>query len=93
MRDTSDAGSAITTGIAANTITAAAAVLATDLGSTTPEREGLAATTLLSPPLAMARYKVGLQSSRIGVGEMLSPINIQSLSKKYKLVTLQKTQQ
>ena len=74
MRVTSDAPSAVTTGITANAAAAATTVLATDLGGTTPRREGFAATTLFSPPLAVTRYGVGLQTSRMGVGAMLNPI-------------------
>ena len=76
MRDTSDTASAITTRIVASTIAAATAVQAT-----TPRREGLIATTLLSPPLAAARCKVGLQTSCMGVGAMLNPVTVRPLTK------------
>ena len=75
-RDTSDTASAVTTRITANTIAATAAVLATDPRVADPGREGPTTTTLLSLPHAMARCKVGLQSSCMGVGAILSPINI-----------------
>ena len=81
MRDTTGEASAVTTGIAASTVAAAAIVLATDLGSTTPGREGFTATTLFPPPLTAACCRVGLQTSCMGVGAMLNPISVQPLSK------------
>ena len=58
-RVTSDVASAVTTGIAANTVAATAAILATDLRGATPGRSGPATTTLLSLSLITARCKVG----------------------------------
>ena len=81
MRDTTAEASAVTTGIAASTVAAVATVLATDPGSTTPRREGLAATTLFPLPLAMAHYRVGLQTSCMGVGAMLNPVTVRPLIK------------
>ena len=42
-------------------------------GGTTPRREGFTAATLLPPLLAATRCRVGLQTSRMGVGAMLNP--------------------
>ena len=68
-RVTSDAAPAVGTEITANIATAAVIVAAT-----TPEREGLAAAILLPPPLIVARCRVGLHASRMGVGAMLKPV-------------------
>ncbi|XP_066316669.1 nucleoporin NSP1-like [Miscanthus floridulus] len=72
-RVTSDATPAISTGIAANTDTATAALSTADPGSTTLKREGFAAATLLPPSLAATRYRVGLQISCTGVGATRNP--------------------
>ena len=76
MRVSSDATPAVSTEIIANIDAAAATILATGLGGTAPEREGLAAATLLSSLHATVCCKVGLQSSHMGVGAMLNPNNI-----------------
>jgi len=80
-RDTFGEASAVSTGIAASTITVVAIVLATDPGSTAPRREGLAATALFPPSFITARYKVGLQTSCTGVGAMLNPVSVRLLPK------------
>ena len=81
MRDTTDEAFIVTTGIATSTVAAVATVLAIDPGSTTPRREGLAATTLFPPSLAVARCRVGLQTSCMGVGAMLNPVTVRPLTK------------
>jgi len=80
MRVTSDPASALATGITANTIVATAAVLVTDQEGAAPRGEGHTATTLLFPPLIVTRCKLGLHSSHMGGGAMLSPVSICSLS-------------
>ena len=80
-RVTSDATSAVGTGIAANIDAAVAAVSTADLRGTTPGREGFAATTLFPPPLIAMRCRVSLQTSRMGVGAMLNPVITRSLTK------------
>ena len=72
-RVTSDATSAIGTGIATNNIATDVTLSAAAPGVTTPGREGFAAATLLPPSLATTRSRVGLQTSCTGVGVMLNP--------------------
>ena len=56
------------TGIATNTNTATAALLAAPSGGNTPRREGLATATPLPPSLTATHCCVGLQTSYTGVG-------------------------
>ena len=90
MRVTYNPASTIGAGIAAITSAASAAILATSREGTTPRGEGRTAATLLSPPLVVTCYKVGLHSSCMGGGAMLNPVSIWPLSKKYRSVTPQR---
>ena len=74
-RVTSDPTSTIATGIAAITIAAAATVITTGQEDATPKREGRTTTSLLSLPLVMTRYRMGLHSSLMGGGAMPRPIS------------------
>jgi hypothetical protein len=89
-RVTSDPASIVTIVIAAIIVIVTVAVPTTNLGGTTPEREGRTTASLLSPLLVTIHYKLGLHSSRTGGGAMLNPVSIWSLSEKYRSVALKK---
>ena len=88
MRVTSDLTSAVTTGIAAITTIATAAMLTTGQEDATPIKEGHTATSLLPPSLITTHSRLGLHSSRMGGEETPSPASPWLLSNKRMLVTL-----
>ena len=74
-RVTSDPTSVVATGIAAITVAAIDAVLATGQEDAAPRREGRTTASLLSPPLVVTCCRLGLHSSRTGGGAMPSPVS------------------
>ena len=73
---TSDPASTVVTRITANTVAAAAAVLATNREGTAPRAEGRTTATLLSSSLIVMRCNMSLHSSSMGGGAILNPISI-----------------
>ena len=69
-RVTSDPTSAVTMEITTITAAAAATVLATGQEDTTPSNEGHIAASLLPPPFAATRCRLGIHSSHMGGGRL-----------------------
>ena len=79
-RVTSDPAATVATGIAAITSAAATAGPATGREGTAPRGEGRTTASVLSPLLVVTHCRLGLHSSYIGGGAMLSLASIWPLS-------------